>query len=156
MTTVPVATAEAAWECVRWYTRRWVIEDFHQALKTGCAIEASQVRDGAKLHRQVALLLPLAVRLLQLRSLERIHPDTPATDLLPAAVLAVVARQTCTEVATTAGQLLPQIARLGGWLARRGDGPPGWRTLWRGWFRVQAWQEGIAISQLDGDRGTYG
>lgn len=156
LTTVPVATAAAAWERVRWYTRRWVIEEFHQALKTGCAIEASQLRDGAKLQRQVALLLPLAVRLLQLRSLARIHPDTAATQLLPNAVLAVVAQQTRSEIATTAGEVFLQIARLGGWLARRSDGPPGWRTLWRGWFRVQAWQEGISFRQLDADGGTYG
>jgi hypothetical protein len=156
LTTLPVATAEAAWERVRWYTHRWVIEDFHQALKTGCAVEASQLRDGAKLQRQIAMLVPLAVRLLQLRSLARVRPDTPATELLPATVLAVLARQTRTEVATTAGDLWPQVARLGGWLARRGDGPPGWRTLWRGWFRLLAWQEGIALSQPESESETYG
>jgi hypothetical protein len=33
------------------------------------------------------------------------------------------------------------VARLGGFLARKHDGDPGWQTLWKGWFRLQdmAW-----------------
>jgi hypothetical protein len=30
--------------------------------------------------------------------------------------------------------LAGEVARLGGYLARRRDGPPGWKTLWLGWL----------------------
>jgi Transposase Tn5 dimerisation domain len=29
------------------------------------------------------------------------------------------------------------LASLGGHLNRKGDGPPGWLTLWRGWQDLQ-------------------
>ena len=34
------------------------------------------------------------------------------------------------------------VARLGGFLARKSDGEPGWQTLWRGWLKLQdlTWQ----------------
>lgn len=33
LTTLPIADTEAAWQCVRWYSYRWLIEQFHYALK---------------------------------------------------------------------------------------------------------------------------
>lgn len=38
------------------------------------------------------------------------------------------------------------VAQLGGYLDRRGDGPPGWKTLWKGWLRVQTWLEGVQLA----------
>jgi Transposase Tn5 dimerisation domain len=35
------------------------------------------------------------------------------------------------------------IARLGGFLARKHGGPPGWQTIWRGWQRLILMSEGI-------------
>jgi hypothetical protein len=34
---------------------------------------------------------------------------------------------------TSAGEFWREVAKLGGFLARRRDGEPGWQTLWRGW-----------------------
>jgi hypothetical protein len=31
---------------------------------------------------------------------------------------------------------LVSVARMGGFLARRSDGWPGWQTIWRGWNRL--------------------
>jgi hypothetical protein len=46
----------------------------------------------------------------------------------------------------TAQQCWYAIARLGGYLARKGDGPPGWKTLWRGWLQVQTLLEGVHLA----------
>lgn len=136
VTTVPVVTVDDAWERRDWYTARWMIEDYHQCLKTGCGAETSQLRDAAPLRRRLAILLPVAVRLLRLRALGRTQPDRPATDLAPPLAIALLAARLRREPATTAGALLGQVARLGGHQGRRRDGPPGWRTLWRGWFEL--------------------
>lgn len=39
VTTVPIQTVEDAWERVTWDKWRWIVEDFHKVLKTGCRIE---------------------------------------------------------------------------------------------------------------------
>ena len=76
LTSVPTTTLEQAWERVGWYECRWVVEDYHQCLKTGCRIEARQMHTVDRFLRLLGLLSPLAVRLLQLHDLSR-------TELLP-------------------------------------------------------------------------
>jgi hypothetical protein len=43
LTDQPVMTAEDAWERVDWYECRWLIEEFHKGMKTGCGVEQLQV-----------------------------------------------------------------------------------------------------------------
>lgn len=136
-TTVPVESADDAWERVDWYRARWVIEEFHHCLKTGCGVERTQLRDRAALERRVALLLPLAVRLLLLRSLSRVDPAAPVGQIADELMVRLTAAHTGLPTAQTVEQFVRQVARLGGHQGRTGDGPPGWRTLWNGWLRVQ-------------------
>ena len=76
---------------------------------------------------------PLAVRLLQLRDLARRDPERPACEVLDAAVLAIVAAQTGQVPACmTTRAFCKAVAQMGGYLARQGDGPPGWKTLLEG------------------------
>ncbi len=133
LTTVPTAAVAAAWERVDWYCRRWLVEDYHQCLKTGCRAEQSQLRDGAALRRLVAMLAPVAVRLLQLRAAARTTPEHPATAVVEARVVQVVAALTGQVPELTCAQFWQRVAQLGGHQGRPRDGPPGWRTLWRGW-----------------------
>lgn len=149
-TTVPVDTASDAWERVDWYACRWVIEEFHQGLKTGCRAEVTQLRDREAIVRRIGILLPLAVRLLVLRSLSREDPDLPVGLVADAITVQVVARRTRLPAATTVGDFTRQVARLGGYQGRKHDGPPGWRTLWEGWRYVESLLEGVRIAhELD-------
>lgn len=144
VTSVPTTSLADAWERVDWYQCRWLVEDYHQALKTGCQLETSQLRDKDALWRLVALRAPVAVRLLQLRALARTQSAQPATTVLPADVVAVVAAKTGTTAAgMTADTGWRLLARLGGHQGRRRDGPPGWLTVWRGWLQVQTLVEGV-------------
>jgi hypothetical protein len=43
----------------------------------------------------------------------------------------------------TVGTFWIEVARLGGYLARSHDGPPGWRTIWKGWLSLQTFLEGV-------------
>ncbi len=38
LTSVPTRTREAAWERAEWYAHRWLVEDSHQGLKSGCGM----------------------------------------------------------------------------------------------------------------------
>lgn len=147
LTSVPVQKGEQAWERVDWYRARWLVEDYHQGLKTGCRIEGRQVQTYEGLRRLLGFLAPLAVRLLQLRAASRQDPQQPAVQVLPAEVVAVVAAKVgLPRTGLTVQQCWYAIARLGGYLARKGDGPPGWKTLWRGWLQVQALLEGVHLA----------
>jgi Transposase DNA-binding len=147
LTSVPTRTLEQAWEHVGWYEHRWIVEDYHQCLKTGCRLEERQVQSADRLIRLLGLLSPLAVRLLYLRDLARREPERPAHEVLAADLLAIVAAQAGqAPTQMTTGAFWKAVAQLGGYLARRGDGPPGWKTLWRGWLRVHTLQEGVHLA----------
>jgi transposase Tn5 family protein len=123
------------------------VEDSHQGLKTGCRLEQRQVQSVDRLKRLLGFLSPLAVRLLQLRDLARREPEQPASSVLDADVLAIVATQTGQSPTTMTIQTFwKAVAQMGGYLARRGDGPPGWKTLWKGWLRVQTLLEGVHLA----------
>ncbi len=147
LTSVPVQTVEQAWERVDWYRGRWIVEDYHQGLKTGCRIEQRQLQRYEGLRRLLGLLAPAAVRLLQLRAAARQTPEQPASQTLPADVVQVVAARAGVPPAQlTAQQCWHTIARCGGYLGRKGDGPPGWKTLWRGWLYIQTLLEGVHLA----------
>jgi hypothetical protein len=147
LTSVPTHTLEQAWERVDWYRARWIVEDYHQGLKTGCRIEQRQMQSYEGLRRLLGLLAPAAVRLLQLRAIARQTPEQPASQTLPADVVQVVAARAGVPPAQlTAQQCWHTIARFGGYLGRKGDGPPGWKTLWRGWLYLQTLLEGVHLA----------
>lgn len=147
LTSVPVQSVAQAWERVAWYRRRWSVEDYHQALKTGCRMEARQVQSYEGLRRLLGLMAPTALRLVQLRTLARQQPDRPAQEVLPSQVVQLVALKTMGEAAgMTIEQCVKRIAQLGGYQGRRSDGPPGWKTLWHGWLKIQALLEGLHLA----------
>ena len=90
---------------------------------------------------------PLAVRLLQVRALAREDPERPANVLIEPLMLAVLAQRSGQSPLTmTIGSFWTEVARLGGYLARRHDGPPGWRTIWKGWLSLQTLLEGAHLA----------
>jgi hypothetical protein len=48
---------------------------------------------------------------------------------------------------TTNRDFLRGVARLGGFLARKSDGEPGWLTIWKGWFVLSILVEGFELAQ---------
>src|SRR5437764_3141726 len=83
LSSLPTPTVAQAWERVDWHRARWIVEDYHQGLKTGCRIEQRQLQSYEGLRRLLGLLAPSAVRLLQLRAAARQSPEQPASQILP-------------------------------------------------------------------------
>jgi hypothetical protein len=50
------------------------------------------------------------------------------------------------------------VAKIGGYLDRSSDPPPGWQTLWKGLKKVQTWAEGYKLrsSGADPSSESYG
>ena len=99
------------------------------------------------LIRLLGLLSPLAVRLLQIRAYARQDPERLASQLIEPVTLAVLAQRSGhSPVSMTLSTFWMEVARMGGYLARSHDGPPGWRTIWKGWLSLQTLLEGVQLA----------
>ena len=128
------------------YECRWLVEDYHMCLKTGCRLEASQLNHGNDLQRLLGFIAPIAVRLLRLRQVVRTAPETPALATVDPLLVRVLAAKFRLPVRSlTASMFWTRVAQLGGHLGRKSDGPPGWRTLWKGWRHLSAWADGVRL-----------
>jgi hypothetical protein len=147
-TTLPVASFAAAWEVITYYERRWLIEEWHKALKTGCNVTGRQLKTKERLEAMVALMSVTAVRLLQLKSVARTDPNRPARKVVPVLwlkMLKLARKNRCKVEGMTVGQFYRELAKLGGFLGRKGDGEPGWITIWRGWEKLHLLVRGAEL-----------
>jgi len=141
-TSLPVATFDDAWTVIGYYELRWLVEEYHKAIKTGCATESRQLKAAGRLEALVGLTSVVAVRLLQLKSIARTQPDIPAQRVVPSVWLQMLklARRGLNRVHDlTVGQFYREVAKLGGFLGRKSDGEPGWITIWRGWEKLNTY-----------------
>jgi hypothetical protein len=137
-----------ALERIEWYTCRWVIEEYHRCLKTGCQIEKSQLRHAERLQRLLAFLAILAVRLLQLRDLSRCAPHLLAIEHINPVLVQIIALHSKKQPnELSLGYFWFEVAKLGGFPARKSDGEPGWLRLWRGWLQLLDIAEGVRLAQ---------
>lgn len=129
------------------YRARWTIEEFFKALKTGCSFEKRQLESMHALLNALAIFVPIAWRLLRLRTLARDAPDAPATTVLSATQLAALRAYKRVKLPPdpTAHDALMAVASLGGHL--KNNGAPGWQVLGRG-FEKLLWLEVGWISAM--------
>jgi hypothetical protein len=153
LTNLAVHTLAAAWGTVEAYRRRWLIEELHKALKTGCRLEQRQHQARGTLENVLAMMLQVSVRLLRLRTLSRTDPEAPATQALEPIEVEVLTRlaprlapRRPLSPVPTLGQALHLLAILGGYMGSSGSPPPGWLTLWRGYERLRERVEGFLLA----------
>jgi len=141
-TSLPIETFADVWAAIGYYEMRWLVEEYHKALKTGCATESRQLKAADRLEAFVGLTSVVAIRLLQLKSLARTNPEVPAQRVVPRIWLEMLklARPRLNRVHDlTVGQFYREVAKLGGFLGRKSDGEPGWITIWRGWEKLNTY-----------------
>jgi len=148
LTSVPTETLQQAWERVKWYACRWLVEDFHQCLKTGCQVETHRLQSKDRLLRLLGLLSPIAVHLLSLRERARLEPDRLAQEVVEADLLRLIAHLSHLETKAINLQTFWRlVAQQGGYLGRKRDGPPGWKSLWAGWLYLQDLLTGFHLAK---------
>jgi Transposase DNA-binding/Transposase DDE domain len=132
-TTEPIDTSEDLVAVVDHYRARWRIEEYFKALKTGCAYEKRQLVTYAALLRALALLAPIAWRLLAIRTLARDGGDAAASVVVDEVQLEVLRHLTPNyriPARPTVRDVLLAIADIGGHIRQNGE--PGWLVLGRG------------------------
>ena len=136
ITNLPVENEEDAQKIVEIYRQRWLIEDYHKALKTGCRIEDSQFKQASRIFALLGLLGVIATQLLAMREHCRLSPTTRAEDAIPKRWIMLIEQRLRVKIATVR-DFWHCLARLGGFIGRKSDGEPGWQTIWSGWTRFQ-------------------
>lgn len=145
LTSLPCETFVQGRRIVARYARRWIIEEYHKALKSGANVEASQLESAGQLKSLLGVLAIVAVRLLNTKMLARSRPEeSVSADTLSKEARAILeARFGRPKNGWNNASLIIAIARMGGFPARRADGLPGWLTIWRGWQRLMTMAEGV-------------
>jgi hypothetical protein len=148
LTTEPTPTKQDVLAIVDIYRRRWVIEEFFRAVKTGCAYEQRQLESRHAWLTILAISLPLAWRLLQLRHLARTTPDEPATTVLTQTEIDVLRHlrpRKFSPITPTVRQAMLAVAEMGGHVKNNGE--PGWLVLHRGLSKLQPLAEGVELGR---------
>jgi hypothetical protein len=151
LTNEPITTLEDAIRVITWYQLRWIIEEYHKAMKTGCSMEQLQFRTIDRLEPMVGVLSVVATTLLNLRAAAE-HPQAKtqkATKLFSSEYVEVLSAWRWGRVRrnTTIYDFFFALARLGGHQNRKSDKRPGWLILWRGWTLLQAMVDGAEVIQ---------
>lgn len=146
LTSLPCATLAQVLRVVGRYAARWWIEEYHKALKSGAGVEESQLARADRLESLIAVLAVVAVRLLSTKMLARARPETfeAATSFGPEMLALLEQKLGLPTDGWNNRNVIIATARLGGFLARKQDGLPGWQTIWRGWQRLMWMCEGLA------------
>jgi len=149
LTSWPTEDFVSCLRVVKAYAKRWLIEEYHKALKTGAGVEESQLSTAAAIQALLGILAVVAVRLLNMKLLAASRPDEAiAPDAVGPEVLRILeAKRGKPKKGWTHRTLLVRIASLGGFLGRKSDGLPGWQTIWRGWDRLIYLVQGYDLAQ---------
>ena len=148
ITDLPVNSRADAIEKLEWYALRWKIEVFHKILKSGCKAEESKLRTAQRLTNLVAVFCILSWRVFWMTMLNRSAAEAPPTLALTTTEIAVLDRVVNDKPQArrkTLSHYLTKIARLGGYLARANDPPPGNTVMWRGLSRLTDIALGAAV-----------
>ena len=150
-TTLPINTAQDALQVCGIYEKRGLIEEYHKCLKMGCKIEQSQLQTGSRIFVLLGLLSVVATQLLKLRDLSRKSSEKDLENQVRSVYREVLKRHYRVDKDLSASEFWRRVAMLGGFLARKSDGEPGWHTLWSGWKELQNMAHGFMLHSQ-----TYG
>lgn len=145
LTTEPVETVNEIMTVIEYYRCRWKIEDWHKVLKSGCRIEDRQLETWERMEVLLSIYSVVAWKVLELRELGRGNHGVAAEAFLSAAEQAVLeAKYPDLEDEPGVGYAVA-VAKVGGYLDRGSDPPPGWETMWKGLQEVRVLAEGYEL-----------
>ena len=95
-------------------------------------LDAVDSTNAEAMRRVLCLLLPLAYRILRLRSLHRTSPDESASTVFDSTDILLLgkAQPRPAPAPTTMAEAMALLAKMGGHITN--NGPPGWMTLGAG------------------------
>jgi IS4 transposase len=140
LTSLPVEDFPSACTVVQWYRGRWEIELFFRVLKQGCQIEQLRLQTKPRLVNAIAVYLIVAWRIHTITMLSRAYPEVSCEVVFEPQEWQTIDmmqyRRRPPQESPPLRAIVRGLARLGGFLARTGDGAPGVQTIWQGYQRL--------------------
>jgi hypothetical protein len=148
LTREPITTAEEVETVVEHYRARWLIEEFHKGLKSGCSLEAHQFGDVRSFLHFLALASIATCCLLAVRAAARQARVVMGSEVVTEVQLEVLrGLRPKLPKEPTVREVMREVACLGGFLGRKGDGEPGWQTMWKGWRELRTAERGWRVAK---------
>jgi len=144
LTNENIRSKEDCLKVIKYYQSRWLIEDFHKGLKTGCKIEERQLQSIEKLKKVLAVFSVVVYQLLLLRFLAK-HPNEKEIVLNPIQITILkelFPKESCN---LNSDNVILLIAKLGGFIGRKSDKGPGWITIMRGMQELLIMEQGFHL-----------
>lgn len=146
LTSMKVENFKDALEITKYYSYRWIIEEYHKCMKTGFRLELTQLKTLQRIENLLGFVSVSAVKLLQIRDIVRHNPEANAKEYVEQEDVNIVNAYYKTEKKEiTIDRFLRYIAQMGGFLNRKSDGNPGWQSIWEGWKFFLGLKEGIRL-----------
>lgn len=150
LTNLSVNCFEQAYEKVLWYGLRWRIEMFFKVLKSGFNVESCRLAHAERLQRYLTVMSIVAWRIFMITLIARTKPDLCCSSFLSPHEWRILFLKTnkgksAPDKPPTSSEVVIWIAKLGGYLGRKNDGPPGTLAIWRGWKRLSDLTEGANL-----------
>ena len=142
-----ITSIEEALEIVTIYKHRWLIEEYHKCLKTGCKIEEAQLKTSDRIMTLFGLLGVVATQLLQLKTFSRVNPDDLAEKYVDKDSILVLQSIYNLKTPWTVKEYWRRVGMLVGFMGRKSDGGPGWQKIWEGWVKLRDLCRGVEIGR---------
>jgi hypothetical protein len=148
LTSLPAKTFDDAWQVIEDYENRWLVEEYHKVLKTGCSVEMHALRKAERLEALIGLVSVIGTRLFQLKLIGRSQKTAKARTHVPSTWLKCMklVRPKLRVADMTVYDFFRNLAKLGGFLGRKSDGEPGWQTVWYGYQKLQTLLDGMRLA----------
>lgn len=132
---------ENALDVINIYKMRWSIECFHRILKSGFNLEKSRLNCRNKIEKFATIISVVSWHLFWIYMLSRDNPSLPVNELFSREeikILKISGKNLKIKMHKNLDlhTVVLIIARLGGYLGRKHDGPPGMEVIWRGWKKL--------------------
>lgn len=149
LTSEPIDTEAQILQVVDDYRARWTIEEYFKALKTGCAFEKRQHETKDALLNALALFIPIAWSLLNMRALSRAADSETrrAEEVLTPTQLQILRLESKGKLSAhpSIREAILRMARsFGGFQPSNGD--PGWDILGRAYEKLLTLEAGWRLA----------
>lgn len=153
LTSETVENTAQARAIIGYYERRWLIEEYHKAWKSGgTCVETLRMQTRENLERMVVILAFIAVRVLALRQgglSEETAGESCEQVLSPIEWKLLWVKQEGKALPKKAPDLkwaYLALAKMGRWYDSKRTGRAGWIVMWEGWFKLQDIVEGYHLA----------
>lgn len=145
VTTETIEDLDDALKVMDYYQLRWRIEEWHKVLKTGCKIEELKHQKWERIEVLLGIYSVIAWKVMELRNMARKESNSKLKEILTSNQIAILEEKFPKLKDKDEKEYAVAVAKIGGYLDRSSDPPPGWIVMWRGLKELQTMAEGYKL-----------